>query len=235
MTSSIPTLHVPDEHAHRLAEHEVAHERGDEREGHAEGRQQQVTDGQVEEEDVRHGAHAVVLRQSHDDEHVADHGEQEDDRVDRHVKLAAPVEGQPRPRRGRRGVGEVEQREVDPGENVVLDLSRAGRAASGAVVLMTPSQYIKLVHDVGVVALRTKAHCVFLTHCLPSESQAALPLVDESRGKQQRAEKAKRWLRSVSMQRVMSGQVCPMLVSGRVTCSTTDEVDLVPGGRVPIS
>ena len=83
------TLHVADEDAHDLAEDEVPQYGRNQRERHAEERQKQVADGQVQKEDVRQRPHPAVLYERDDDERVADDGKDEDDDVQRDSDLAS--------------------------------------------------------------------------------------------------------------------------------------------------
>lgn len=97
-------MRVGYEFAHEFTKHKVAEEGADEGEGHAEDAEQQVRHGQVEQEDVGDGAHALVLHQRQDHQRVAHHGQQEDEAVqgDLHAAGVPPGGGrarrQPRPR-----------------------------------------------------------------------------------------------------------------------------------------
>lgn len=65
--------------AHGGSEDEVLEDVRDEGEGHAEDRHHKVTDGERQQEGVGHGAHALVDRQHHDDQQVAEHTQKEDE------------------------------------------------------------------------------------------------------------------------------------------------------------
>lgn len=68
--------------AHGGSKDEVLEDAGDEGEGHAEDGHHQVADGERQQEGVGHGAHALVDRQHHDDQQVAEHTQNEDERVE---------------------------------------------------------------------------------------------------------------------------------------------------------
>lgn len=65
--------------AHGGTEDEVLEDAGDEGEGHAEDGHHQVTDGERQQEGVGHGAHALIDRQHHNDQQVANYAQEEDE------------------------------------------------------------------------------------------------------------------------------------------------------------
>ena len=69
------------EDAHHLAKDEILQQSWDERERHAKHGQQQVADREVQQEDICHRAHALVLHQGDDDQQVAEDREEKDDAV----------------------------------------------------------------------------------------------------------------------------------------------------------
>lgn len=77
--------------AHGGSKDEVLEDAGDEGEGHAEHRHHQVADRQREQEGVGDGAHALIDRQHHDDEQVANYAEEEDERVEQDPQCVVPV------------------------------------------------------------------------------------------------------------------------------------------------
>lgn len=81
----ILTLQVGQTLAHELPEDEVPEQRPDEREGHAEHAKEEVRHGQVQQEHVGDGAHALVVAERQDHQAVADDGQEEDGRVQRHL------------------------------------------------------------------------------------------------------------------------------------------------------
>ena len=111
--SQAPTLQEGDDLAHEVAEDEVLQDWPHEREGHAEDAAEQVGDAEVQQVDVGDGAHLGVLDQRHEDEHVAEDAEEEDQRVE--ADLQPPVGPDvaelgvlvrpPRPQRGHRRHG----------------------------------------------------------------------------------------------------------------------------------
>lgn len=77
--------------AHGRSEDEVLEDAGDESEGHAEDSHHQVTEGERQQEGVGHSAHALVDRQHHDDEQVANDAQEEDERVEQDPQCVVPV------------------------------------------------------------------------------------------------------------------------------------------------
>ena len=75
------THEVGDHFTHGGSEDEVLQQVWDEREGHAEDSQHQVTYCQRQQEGVSDRAHALIDRQDHNDQKVAKDAEQEDERV----------------------------------------------------------------------------------------------------------------------------------------------------------
>lgn len=65
--------------AHGGSEDEVLEDAGDEGEGHAEHGHHQVADCERQQEGVGHGAHALIDRQHHNDEQVANYTQEEDE------------------------------------------------------------------------------------------------------------------------------------------------------------
>lgn len=86
------TLEERDQFAHPVAEDEIPEERSDERERHAEHRQDEVGGGEVQKEHVRDGPHPGVLTQGEDDEGVADDRQQEYRGVQRDLPFPAVPE-----------------------------------------------------------------------------------------------------------------------------------------------
>lgn len=76
------THKVGDDLAHGASEDEVLQDVGDEGEWHAEDGHHQITDCQRQQEGVGDGPHALVQHQDDDDQQVAEHAEQEDERVE---------------------------------------------------------------------------------------------------------------------------------------------------------
>lgn len=61
------TLQIWQQLTHHLAEYEVAEQRADERDGHAQHAQQYVRYGQIQQEYVGDGAHPAILHQRQND------------------------------------------------------------------------------------------------------------------------------------------------------------------------
>lgn len=67
--------------AHRSSKDEILEDAGDQGEGHAENSHHQVTDGERQQKGVGHSAHALVGCQHHNNQQVAKHAQEEDERV----------------------------------------------------------------------------------------------------------------------------------------------------------
>ena len=80
------TLQEGNDLAHEVSEYEVLQDGADERERHAEHAAEQVGDAEVEQVDVGDGAHLGVLDQCDDDEHVSEHAQEQDERVDANLQ-----------------------------------------------------------------------------------------------------------------------------------------------------
>lgn len=90
--SSVSLTHeVGHDLAHGGSKDEVLEDAGDEGEGHAEHRHHQVADRQREQKGVGDSAHALIDRQHHDDEQVANYAEEEDERVEQDPQCVVPV------------------------------------------------------------------------------------------------------------------------------------------------
>lgn len=66
---------------HKSAKDEASQEDANESGGHAEDTEQEITDGQIEQENVGHRAHGTVQCERDDDQQIAHYGQHEDDAV----------------------------------------------------------------------------------------------------------------------------------------------------------
>lgn len=102
LPSSLPPLTHEVGHylAHGGPEDEVLEDAGDEGEGHAEDGHHQVTDGERQQEGVGDGSHALVDRQHHDDQQVAEHAQEEDEGVEQDPQRVVIIWEEDRRKRG---------------------------------------------------------------------------------------------------------------------------------------
>src|SRR6218665_1655003 len=91
------TLHITYENTHDLAEYEVLKQRWNEGERHAEESQQQISNRQIQQQNVRQSTHAPILSQRQNDQRISGHGQDEDDGVEGDPQLS--VEDALRPSR----------------------------------------------------------------------------------------------------------------------------------------
>ena len=92
VTPSLPLTHQLGHYlAHGRSKDEVLEDAGDESEGHAEDGHHQVAEGERQQEGVGHRAHALVDRQHHDDEQVANDAQEEDEGVEQDPQCVVPI------------------------------------------------------------------------------------------------------------------------------------------------
>jgi hypothetical protein len=81
------TLQIRQQLAHKFAKHKVAQQRSDQCERHTKHTQEQIRHGQIQQIQIGDGSHPFVLHQRQNDQRIAQHGQQKDDRVERYLNL----------------------------------------------------------------------------------------------------------------------------------------------------